>query len=88
MRKDKYKQARNLVDDIIYDIQDSIEYKGSFAFDYIEVSDLKELCREQRWAKQHKKIIRSIEINCYEDSEELFVEGKLIASKKIWESRV
>lgn len=49
----------------------------------IEVSNLKELRREQRWAKQYKKIIRSIEINCYEDSEELFGEGKLIASKKI-----
>lgn len=49
----------------------------------IEVSNLKELHREQRWAKQYKKIIRSIEINCYEDSEELFGKGKLIASKKI-----
>lgn len=49
----------------------------------IEVSNLKELRREQRWAKRYKKIIRSIEINCYEDSEELFGNDKLVASKNI-----
>ena len=49
----------------------------------IEVRDLKELHREQRRAKKYNKVIRSIEINCYEDSEELFGEYKLVASKII-----
>lgn len=49
----------------------------------MEVKDLAELKRVQRRAKRHNQVIRGVVAICYEQSEELFGEEKLIATKVI-----
>jgi hypothetical protein len=49
----------------------------------IEVSDLEALEREKRYAKKIGAEIVAIEVQCYEDSSELFGTGKLLATKQI-----
>lgn len=49
----------------------------------IEVEDLKALERAKRYAKKIGAEIIAIEIQCYEESSELFGVGKLLATKKI-----
>ncbi len=49
----------------------------------IEVEDLKALEREKRYAKKIGAEIVAIEAQCYDESSELFVMGKLLATKQI-----
>lgn len=49
----------------------------------IEIEDLQALKREKRYAKKIGAEITAIEVQCYEESSELFGEGKLLATKQI-----
>ena len=49
----------------------------------IEVEDLKALEREKRYAKKIGAEIIAIEVQCYDESIELFGTGKLLATKVI-----
>lgn len=49
----------------------------------IEVEDLKALEREKRYAKKIGAEIVAIEVQCYDESSELFGTGKLLATKQI-----
>ena len=49
----------------------------------IEVEDLRALDREKRYAKKIGAEIIAIEVQCYEESSELFGTGKLLATKAI-----